>query len=97
MVSLPKHLTEERFRIVRTERDVTDCRLAKTPYGRLIDFLIFVCYSEGKSRRFGFVGFRSDTDALAAKKFFDNTFVDTSRICRLALAVLCVLADLDHA
>lgn len=34
----------------------------------------------GESRRFGFVGFRSDDDAAAAVKYFNMSFIDTARI-----------------
>jgi multiple RNA-binding domain-containing protein 1 len=33
-----------------------------------------------KSRLFGFVGFKSEAEAATAKKYFSNTFIDTSRI-----------------
>ncbi|KAF9064872.1 hypothetical protein BDP27DRAFT_1425381 [Rhodocollybia butyracea] len=35
---------------------------------------------DGTSRRFGFVGFKTDEEALTAKEWFDKTFVDSSRI-----------------
>ncbi|KAF4586102.1 Multiple RNA-binding domain-containing protein 1 [Pleurotus pulmonarius] len=36
--------------------------------------------SDGTSRRFGFVGFKSDLEAEAAKLYFDRTFIDSTRI-----------------
>lgn len=33
-----------------------------------------------KSRLFGFVGFKSEEEAAKAKKYFDKTFLDTSKI-----------------
>ena len=33
-----------------------------------------------KSRLFCFIGYKSEVEAAAAKKFFHNTFIDTSRI-----------------
>lgn len=33
-----------------------------------------------KSRLFGFVGFKSEKEATIAKKFFNATYLDTSRI-----------------
>ncbi|KAF7421208.1 Multiple RNA-binding domain-containing protein 1 [Pleurotus ostreatus] len=36
--------------------------------------------SDGTSRRFGFVGFKSDLEAEAAKTYFDRTFIDSTRI-----------------
>ena len=33
-----------------------------------------------KSRQFGFVGFKNDKNAKQAKKYFQNTYIDTSKI-----------------
>lgn len=33
-----------------------------------------------KSRLFGFVGFKTEQDAAEAKKFYDNTYIDTSKV-----------------
>ena len=33
-----------------------------------------------KSRKFGFVGFKTEQEAAAARKYFNNTFIDTSKI-----------------
>jgi len=33
-----------------------------------------------KSRLFCFIGYKTEAEAAAAKKFFHNTFIDTSRI-----------------
>ena len=33
-----------------------------------------------KSRQFGFVGFKTEEEAIKAKKFFNSTFIDTSKI-----------------
>lgn len=35
---------------------------------------------DGASRQFGFVGFRSAVEAADALKYFNRTFIDTSRI-----------------
>lgn len=35
---------------------------------------------EGKFRKFGFVGFKSEEDASRALKHFNKSFVDTSRV-----------------
>jgi len=36
--------------------------------------------SEGRSRQFGFIGYRTSEEAAAALKYFQNTFFDTSKI-----------------
>ncbi|KIK58791.1 hypothetical protein GYMLUDRAFT_170626 [Collybiopsis luxurians FD-317 M1] len=36
--------------------------------------------NDGTSRRFGFVGFKTEAEALAAKDWFDKTFLDSTRI-----------------
>lgn len=35
---------------------------------------------DGTSRRFGFVGFRTEKEAEEAKKWFDKSFIDSMRI-----------------
>jgi RNA recognition motif-containing protein len=40
-----------------------------------------ICYrSDGHSRQFGFVGFKSAEDAQAALDYFNNSYLDTSRL-----------------
>jgi multiple RNA-binding domain-containing protein 1 len=67
--NLPKHCDEKRLRqhfAQSGEGDVTDARVMRT--------------KEGKSRLFGFVGFRTPQAAAAAQKHFARSFIDTSRI-----------------
>ncbi|KAJ3385179.1 putative RNA-binding protein 19 [Entophlyctis sp. JEL0112] len=66
--NLPKHLSLERLRAIFGARggNVTDVRLARD--------------KDGKSRRFGFIGYASETDAADALKYFNNSFIDTSKI-----------------
>ncbi|KAI8586983.1 hypothetical protein BDZ88DRAFT_263737 [Geranomyces variabilis] len=65
--NLPKHYNIDRFREHFGQKgEITDVKLAKTP--------------DGTFRRFGYVGYKTDKEAKAALKFFDGTFVDTSRI-----------------
>jgi len=33
-----------------------------------------------KSRLFGFIGFKTEAEAITARKFFNGTFIDTSRM-----------------
>ncbi|KAJ2685351.1 Multiple RNA-binding domain-containing protein 1 [Coemansia spiralis] len=65
--NLPKHITEERFRGHFSGRgEVTDAKLMYT--------------ERGQFRRFGFVGYRSEDEALAAQQYFNNSFIDTSKV-----------------
>lgn len=64
---LPSYLTDARLRDHFAQKGtVTDVKLMKRP--------------DGTSRRFGFVGYRSEADAEEARKYFDRTYIDTSRI-----------------
>ncbi|KAM9359910.1 putative RNA-binding protein 19 [Symphorus nematophorus] len=65
--NLPNGMKEERFRsMFAAFGTVTDCSLKFT--------------KDGKFRKFGFVGFKSEEDANRALKHFDRSFVDTSRV-----------------
>ncbi|KAF8758741.1 RNA recognition motif [Rhizoctonia solani] len=46
--------------------NLTDVRLARRP--------------DGKSRRFAFLGFKTNEEAIAARKYFDRTYIGGSRI-----------------
>jgi multiple RNA-binding domain-containing protein 1 len=65
--NLPKHVDEPRLKEhFSSKGEVTDVKIIRT--------------KDGKSRMFGFVGYKTDQAAQAAQKFFDRTFFDTSRI-----------------
>lgn len=65
--NLPNGMKEERFRTMFAAfGTVTDCSLKFT--------------KDGKFRKFGFVGFKTEEDANKALKHFDKSFVDTSRV-----------------
>ena len=68
--NLPKHLTEERlkehFRKLAGETvSVTDARIMR---------------KGNRSRQFGFIGYKSEKHAQKAMKFFQNSYIDTSKI-----------------
>eukprot|EP00854_Cymbomonas_tetramitiformis_P002948 gene2948-3763_t len=64
---LPKHVDEKRVREHFSSKGVvTDVKILRT--------------GDGRSRQFGFVGFRTEDEAEAAMSYFNRTFVDTSRI-----------------
>ncbi|KAL6308826.1 hypothetical protein BKA93DRAFT_822110 [Sparassis latifolia] len=69
--NLPAYLSQERF---RAHFEATD-----GPGGTLTDVKL-VSRSDGISRRFGFVGYKTSAEAERAKKWFNRTFVDASRI-----------------
>ncbi|KAF5811229.1 putative RNA recognition motif domain, nucleotide-binding alpha-beta plait domain superfamily [Helianthus annuus] len=73
--NLPKHATEERIRDYFSQKgEVTDAKLMRT--------------RDGKSRQFGFVGFRTEKEAAEALKFFHGSFMDTYRLtCEIARQV----------
>lgn len=73
--NLPRYAKEDRLREFFSQKgEVTDAKLMRT--------------SDGKSRQFGFIGFRTEREAEEAIKFFDNTYMDTSRIsCETARRV----------
>ncbi|KAM9392110.1 putative RNA-binding protein 19 isoform 2-T2 [Pholidichthys leucotaenia] len=65
--NLPNGMKEERFRsMFAAFGTITDCSLKFT--------------KDGKFRKFGFVGFKSEEDADRALKHFNKSFVDTSRV-----------------
>ncbi|KAJ1937703.1 Multiple RNA-binding domain-containing protein 1, partial [Linderina macrospora] len=65
--NLPKHYSEERFREhFSTKGEVTDARLMYN--------------AQGDFRRFGYIGYRTEKEAKAALRYFNDTFIDTSKI-----------------
>lgn len=65
--NLPKNIKEEKFRsLFASKGEITDLRLCKT--------------KDGVFRRFGFVGFKTEEQAENAMQFFNNSFIDTSKI-----------------
>ncbi|KAG8385072.1 hypothetical protein BUALT_Bualt03G0003500 [Buddleja alternifolia] len=74
--NLPKYATEDRLREFFSQKgEVTDSKLMRT--------------KDGKSRRFGFVGFRTEHEAEEAIKYFNKSFMDTCRItCEVCLTLL---------
>ncbi|PRW58148.1 Multiple RNA-binding domain-containing 1 [Chlorella sorokiniana] len=65
--NLPKYVDDRRLREHFAARgEVTDAKVMRT--------------RDGKSRCFGFVGFRTPADAEAAVKYFDRSFFDTMRL-----------------
>ena len=77
--NLPKHYTEARFREhFAPLGEVTDCVIKKTHDA---DARVNThSRSASASRCLGFIGYKTETMAIKAQKYFHNTFIDTSRI-----------------
>ncbi|KAI9208070.1 uncharacterized protein BJ171DRAFT_490143 [Polychytrium aggregatum] len=65
--NLPKHITQERFREhFAAKGEVTDAKLMYT--------------REGRFRQFGYIGYKNEKDAKKAAQYFNDTFIDTSKL-----------------
>ncbi|KAI6023260.1 hypothetical protein BKA83DRAFT_4275186 [Pisolithus microcarpus] len=69
--NLPTYLTPAGLRSHFEQRGappgtITDVRVSHKP--------------DGTTRRFGFIGFKSNGEAAAAREYFDRTFIDSTRI-----------------
>ncbi|XP_042026020.1 multiple RNA-binding domain-containing protein 1-like [Salvia splendens] len=73
--NLPKYAAEEHLREFFSQKgEVTDAKLMRT--------------KDGKSRQFGFVGYRTESEAEEAIKYFNKSFMHTARItCEIARKV----------
>uniref|UniRef100_A0ACD5YAX3 Uncharacterized protein n=1 Tax=Avena sativa TaxID=4498 RepID=A0ACD5YAX3_AVESA len=70
--NLPKGADEKRLREVFSRKgEVTDAKVIRT--------------KDGKSRHLAFIGFRTNEEAAEALEYFNNTYIDTSKItCEVA-------------
>lgn len=69
--NLPSNLTHERLRKHFEQQGappgtITDIKIARKP--------------DGTSRRFAFVGYKTDKEAAAARDWFDRTFINSARL-----------------
>lgn len=65
--NLPKNVKEEKIRaIFAAKGELTDVKLCHT--------------KDGKFRRFGFIGYKTEDQAKAALHHFNSSFIDTSKI-----------------
>lgn len=77
-------MKEERFKSMFADfGTVTDCTLKFT--------------KDGKFRKFGFVGFKSEEDANRALKHFNKSYVDTSRVTVGLQSCACALWRLSFS
>ncbi|TFK26928.1 RNA-binding domain-containing protein [Coprinopsis marcescibilis] len=68
---LPHYCTPERLR--------QHFETSSGPGGKLTDVKVSF-KSDGTSRRFGFIGYKTSEETLKAKEWFDKTFIDSARI-----------------
>jgi len=69
--NLPPYVTPARLREHFVQKG--------SPGGNITDVKVSQ-KSDGTSRRFGFIGFKSEQEADAAQRWFDHTFIDSTRI-----------------
>jgi hypothetical protein len=69
--NLPAYLTPDRLRKHFEQNGA--------PPGTITDVKISL-KQDGTSRRFGFVGFKTNQEANAARDWFDRTFIDSTRV-----------------
>lgn len=69
--NLPSYVTPERLKEHFQQKS--------GPGGTLTDFKVAL-KQDGTSRRFGFVGFKTEKEAASARDWFDRTFIDSTRI-----------------
>ncbi|KAF7150615.1 hypothetical protein RHSIM_Rhsim02G0169700 [Rhododendron simsii] len=83
--NLPKNVNEKRLREFFSQKgEVTDAKIMRTKYSMEIGALS----RDGNSRQFGFVGYRTEGEAEEAVKYFNNSYLDTSRVvCEIARKV----------
>lgn len=73
MKNLPSYISDDRLREHFSTQGgaITDVKLQHRP--------------DGTSRRFAFVGFKTDAEASRAKAYFDRTYIDSTRISVLVV------------
>lgn len=54
--------------------------------------IVYLCFRDGKSRQFAFIGFRTEQEAEDALKYFNKSYLDTCRItCEVFFVIFFVL------
>ena len=76
--NLPTYLTDDKLKERFISRLVE--KHASTGVTNLITDIKIPKDREGQSRRFAFIGYRNEDDAVDAVKYFNGTFLDTSKI-----------------
>ena len=76
---LPPYLTESTLRAHFSKRLIQTHQSTNQATDLITDVRI-LRDRDGKSRRFGFIGYRDDNDAHDAVKYFNGSYIDTARI-----------------
>ncbi|KAF3425833.1 hypothetical protein E2986_06961 [Frieseomelitta varia] len=75
--NLPKNITDKKLKELFSHKGlITDVQLKYT--------------KDGKFRQFAFIGFKTEEQALAAKEYFDKTYLDT---CKISIEQCASLGD----
>ena len=69
--NVPTYLTPERLKSHFTQ--------PKGPGGIVTDVKVAL-KQDGTSRRFGFIGYKTEVEAAKAQQWFDKTFIDSTRV-----------------
>jgi RNA recognition motif-containing protein len=69
--NVPAYLTSERLKSHFTQ--------PKGPGGTITDVKVAL-KQDGTSRRFGFIGYKTEAEAEKARQWFDKTFIDSTRV-----------------
>ncbi len=84
--NLPSYMTDARLREHFSSYSSTSGRS-----GTITDLKLMHRQGDGASRRFAFIGYKTEDDARAAKAYFDRTFIDSSRISVIVVDPVCFL------
>lgn len=76
--NLPTYLTDEKLKERFTSRLIQ--KHSSSSVGDLITDVKVPRDRQGQSRKFAFIGYRNEDDAVDAVKYFNETFIDTSKI-----------------
>ncbi|KAF8335941.1 uncharacterized protein EI90DRAFT_3152914 [Cantharellus anzutake] len=78
--NLPSYITDARLR-----EHFASAPSAGGHGARITDVKLMFRQTDGAPRRFAFIGYKTEEDAMAAKEYFDRTFIDSSRISVLVI------------
>jgi multiple RNA-binding domain-containing protein 1 len=77
--NLPSYVTNEKLKAHFLQKE--------GPGGTITDVNVAQKRADGSSRRFAFVGYKSEEEAEKARSWFDRTFIGSTKICVLLAEV----------